>query len=71
MANKLLLGEFNTVALDRSVELAGTRYLAGDTIVTDAATAKSLIENHYGEIVSIEWSKGMKMTGQSISFRVK
>jgi hypothetical protein len=68
-ARKTLYGDRNHVALDRSVVLGDVKYLAGDTIVTDEATAKSLVENHYGEIVSLEWTDGLKLTGQNVQFR--
>jgi len=65
----LLLGDKNTIALDRAVDLEGSRYLPGDTVMVDKETAKELLENHYGEIVSLEFDKGLRLNGPSISLR--
>jgi hypothetical protein len=69
MDKDTFLGDRNIIALDRSVELAGVRYLAGDSISVDAATAKSLLVSHYGELVSLEFDKGLTMHGPSINWK--
>jgi hypothetical protein len=69
MAKDIFLGDRNIISLDRSVDLNGVRYLAGDSVTVDSVTARSLIESHYGELVSLEWEKGLKLTGQSVNWR--
>ena len=66
---KTLFGDRNHVALDRTVVLGDVKYLAGDTVIVSAATAKDLLDNHYGELVSLEWDKGLTLHGPSINFR--
>ena len=66
---KLLLGDKNTVVLSRSCDIHGERYLFGDELVVDEATARQLLEENVAELKSIAFSKGMEMRGPSISFR--
>jgi hypothetical protein len=69
MDNQIPFGARNHIAIDRAVDLGGIRYLPGDTIVTDAATAESLLKDFYGELVSIEYDDNKVQYGACQQFR--
>ena len=72
MAEKhLLLGDRNHITLNRSIDIGDSRHLPGDTVIVDGVTAKSLIENHYGELTSLEFDKGPVQHGAYQQFRKK
>jgi hypothetical protein len=69
--NKLLLADRNRIAFFRSCDYRGVHYLPGDGPVVGSEEARQIIACGLGELTSLEWESGMKMTGQSVGFRRK
>jgi len=69
--NKLFLGDRNTIRLFRGRSHRGHFARSGALIEADRKEAEHLLSEGLGELVSMEWDKGLPMTGQAIQFRRK
>jgi hypothetical protein len=66
MAKPLLFGDLNEIRITRSCDINGEHYLPFDKLTVGEAHARQLIEEGVAEVVSMEWSEGLKLHGQSI-----
>jgi hypothetical protein len=70
MANKMLVADRYVVALSRSCDIAGERYLFGDEVeVLDTETVRQLVDDGLATVISYEWDNGPVMNGASVQFR--
>jgi hypothetical protein len=70
-ADKHFLGDRNTIRLLRGRSHRGYFVGSGALIEADRVEAEHLLPEGLGELVSIEFSKPLKMTGAPIGHRFK
>jgi hypothetical protein len=65
----MFLGDLNEVRITRSCDINGENYLPFDKLTVSADHARKLVEWNVAEVTRIEFSKGLKLHGPSLSIR--
>jgi len=69
MGNKTIFGDINEIRITRGCTINGERYLPFDKLTVGEAHARQLIEEGVAEVTSLEFTKGLRLTGQNIGQR--
>jgi len=69
MANKAIYGDLNEIRITRSCDINGEHYLPFDKLTVSEAHARQLVEQDVAEVTRLEFTKGLRLNGQSVNWR--